>query len=216
MRFPFLTLSVVLLCTAFSAQAKMYKWTDEEGQVHFGDKIPPRYLVKEHAELNEQGIKVKHRPAAKTPEEKAAANRLKREQKKEALIEKKKRQRDRVLLDTYTTERDLTVARDSRLEAVGSQIKLAKTIIKESNKKISAMEEQMSQIEASDREIPLALYNRLDSEKQQVGVQTKVMDSYIKRKEDITEQFTGYIDRFRVLKAEQQARRDRLAKERGY
>ena len=120
MRFSLVALSAVLLSCAFSAQAKMYKWVDENGQMHFGDKIPPKYVVKEHEELNEQGVTTKVREAAKTPEQKAEEKRLEREQKKAELEEKRKQQRDRVLLDTYTTERDLIVARDSRLDAVNS------------------------------------------------------------------------------------------------
>ncbi len=216
MRFPFLGLAVILLSTTFSVQAKMYRWVDEDGQMHFGDKIPPEYLVREHDELNAQGVNVKHRPAAKTPEQKAEDRRLKNERKKAALIEKKKRQRDRVLLDTYTTERDLIVARDSRLDAVGSQIKLAETIISDSNKKIETMEKKITQIRASNREVPLDLYDRIDNEKQQVAVQTKVMGNHIIRRDEIAVQFKDYIERFNVLKTNQKAKRERLAKERGY
>ncbi len=216
MRFSFLPLAIILASSAFSAQAKMYKWVDDEGQMHFGDKIPPKYLVKEHDELNEQGVQVKHKAAAKTPEEKAAERRLRYEQKKAALIEKRKKQRDRVLLDTYTTERDLIVARDSRLDAVGSQIQLAENIIRDSNKKIEAMDKQITAIRASKREVPLDLYDRLENEKQQVIVQTKVMETHKKRRDEISVQFNDYIERFKILKAEQKAKRDRIAKERGY
>jgi len=216
MRFTLLALFSVLLSCAFSAQAKMYKWVDENGQMHFGDKIPPEYLVKEHDELNEQGVRVKHREAAKTAEERAEEKRLEKEREKAALIEKKKRQRDRVLLDTYTTERDLVVARDSRLDAVGSQIQLAETIISDSNKKIESMEKRVTQIKASNREVPIDLYNRIDSEKQQIAVQSKVMENHIKRRDEVSAQFNGYIERFNVLKAEQKARKERLEKERGY
>jgi hypothetical protein len=216
MRFSLFALSAVLMSCAFSAQAKMYKWVDENGQVHFGDKIPPKYLVKEHEELNEQGVTTKVRDAAKTPEEKAEEKRLERERKKAEIVEKRKKARDRVLLDTYTTERDLIVARDSRMDAVNSQIKLAETIISDSNKKIESMEKQVTEIKASNREVPIDLYNRIDREKQQVAVQTKVMENHIKRSEEISEQFNGYIERFKVLKAEQKAKRERLAKERGY
>ncbi len=216
MRFPVLSLAIILLSSTFCAQAKMYKWVDDEGQMHFGDRIPTKYLVKEHDELNEQGVRIKHKAAEKTAEERAVENRLKYEKKKAALIVKKKQQRDRVLLDTYTTERDLTVARDSRLEAVGSQIQLAETIIADSGKKIVSMEKQIVQIQASNREVPLDLYDRLENEKQQVIVQTKVMENHKKRRDEISAQFNDYIERFKVLKAEQKARRERLAKERGF
>jgi hypothetical protein len=216
MRFILFTVSAALLTCTLSAQAKMYKWVDEDGQVHFGDKIPTKYLVKEHDELNELGVKTRHREAAKTPEQKAEERRLEREQKKIELAEKKKKQRDRVLLDTYTTERDLIVARDSRLDAVNSQINLAESIINDSNNKIESMEQQVAEIKASNREVPVDLYKRIDNEKQQVAVQTKVMENHKKRSIEISEQFNGYIDRFKVLKAEQKAKRERLAEERGY
>ena len=214
MRYVRISLSVILLACSLSTQAKMYKWVDEEGQMHFGDRIPPKYMVKEHQELNESGVVTKRKEAAKTAEQKAEDRRLEYQRKKAAAVEKKKKQRDRVLLDTYTTERDLIVARDSRLEAVGSQVQLAETIIADSNKSIESLEKQVTQIKASNREVPADVYQRIESEKEQVAVQSKVMESHKKRQEDIATQFNGYIERFKVLKAEQKAKRDRIMKER--
>jgi hypothetical protein len=212
MRFALLLLSVTLLSSTFSVQAKLYKWVDEDGQMHFGDKIPTKYLVKEHDELNERGMVIKHREAAKTAEQKAEEKRLEKERQKAALEEKKKKQRDRVLLDTYTTERDLIVARDSRLDAVDSQINLAESIIKDSNKNIELLEKQVTQIKASNREVPAELYQRINSEKQQVAVQSKVMGNHKKRRDVISLQFNGYIERFNALKAEQKAKREKRVK----
>jgi hypothetical protein len=216
MRFALLALPAVLITSSFCVQAKMYKWVDENGQMHFGDKIPTEYIAKEHDELNEQGVVIKHKDAAKTPKQKAEARRLESERKKAALEEKRKKQRDRVLLDTYTTERDLIVARDSRLDAVDSQIQLAVSIIKDSNNKIESMEKQVAQIKTSNREVPPALYNRIDNEKQQVSVQSKVMGNHKKRRDEISIQFNDYVERFKVLKAEQKSRREKLARERGF
>ena len=216
MRFTLFTLSVVLLSGSFSAQAKMYKWTDEEGQIHFGDKVPEEYLVREHDELNDSGVVIKHMQAAKTAEQKAEEKRTEYERKKAALLEKKKKQRDRVLTDTYTTERDLIVARDSRLEAVDAQIQLANTIISDSNKKIESMEQQVIDILASNREVPLDLYQSIDNEKEQVAVQSMVKENHEKHRDEITTQFNGYIKRFETLKAEKKAYQERLAREFGY
>ncbi|VAW54804.1 hypothetical protein MNBD_GAMMA05-1781 [hydrothermal vent metagenome] len=215
MRFPLLIITTILLSSSFAVQAKMYKWVDEDGQMHFGDKIPVKYQVKAHDEINESGAVVKHRKAEKTIEEKAVAARAERERKRLALIEKKKRQRDRVLLDTYTTERDLFVARDSRLDAVGSQIQLAESIIKDSNNKIESMEKQVVSIEKSNRKVPDSLYKRIENERHQVEIQSRVMEKNIARRDEITEQFNGYIVRFKELKAEQKAKRERIARERG-
>ena len=215
MRFPLFIITSILLSCSFAVQAKMYKWVDENGQMHFGDKIPVQYQVKAHDEINESGAVVNHREAEKTIEQKAAAARAERERKRLALIEKKKQQLDRVLLDTYTTERDLLVARDSRLDAAASQIQLAESIIDDSNKKIESMEKQVVSIEASQRVVPDSLYKRIENEKHQVEVQTKVMEKNIVRRDEIAAQFNGYISRFKELKANQKAKRERLARERG-
>jgi hypothetical protein len=197
MRFTLFILSVVLFSCAFSAQAKMYKWVDENGQMHFGDKIPQKYLAKEHEELNERGMKVKHKEAEKNAQEKAEEQHLEQERKKAALEAQKKKKMDRVLLDAYDSENDLIIARDSRLEAVASQIQLSEAIISESNKKIKSMEERVAEIKVSGREVPDNLYVSLDNERQQVATQTRVMQTHKKRSDEISEKYNDYIKRFR-------------------
>lgn len=201
MRFTLSTLLVVLVASSFFVQAKMYKWVDEEGQMHFGDKIPQKYLVKEHDELNEHGVKTKHLEAEKTAEEKAEERRLEKERKEIALAEKKQKMLDRVLLDTYTTENDLVVARDSRLDALANQIQMSDVFISDTNKKIESMEKRAAQIKASGREVPADLYNRIDNEKQEVVMQAKVMENHKKRSDEVSAQFNGYIERFRVVRS---------------
>ncbi len=201
MRFTLFPIFVVLLSCAFSAQAKMYKWVDENGQMHFGDKIPQKYLAKEHDELNERGMKVKHKEAAKNPKQKAEEQRLEQERKKAALEAQKKKKLDRVLLDAYDSEDDLVAARDSRLEAVATQIQLSEAFITESNKRIKSMEEQVAEIKVSGREVPDNLYANLKNQQQQVATQTRVMQSHKKRSDEISEKYNDYIKRFREARA---------------
>ena len=157
----------LVMVFALPAQAKMYKWKDENGQTHFGDKIPAQYLKKEHKELNEQGATVKQHDAAETEEqlaERRQKERIAREEKKKAENQAK---RDRVLLDTYTTERDLTAARDARLDAVGSQMQLSESIIADTEKKLDLTEKQVTQIKAQGREIPQNIKDKISREEKQ-------------------------------------------------
>jgi len=201
MRYTLLTLSVLLLSSSFSAQAKMYKWVDENGQMHFGDKIPQKYLVKAHDELDENGNEVAHKKAEKTAQEKAEAKRLEEQRKQALLEEEKKKKLDRVLLDAYDSEHDLIVARDSRLDAVTTQIQLSEAIIRQSNEKIKSMEQQVAEIKASGRKVPANLNKSIEIEKQQVASQTRVMMSHKKRRDEISEKYDGYIVRYREARA---------------
>ena len=215
MRSILFAISVIVIGSASPVQAKMYKWVDENGQVHFSDKVPQEYLKLQHDVLNQQGVRIKRKEAAKTEAQIAEEKRLERERKKRELAERKQKQRDRVLLDTYTTERDLVVARDARLEAVDSQIQLAENIISDSKKNLGLLEKQVAQIKASNRAVPQEMYERIANGQQQVKLQQQVLEQHKKRHDDIALQFNGYIERFKVLKAEQKARREQLARERG-
>ena len=68
----------------------------------------------------------------KEKREKDAVDKVKREK---AVAERKKELHDRMLLETYTTESDILLSRDDRIQAVDSQIALTESNIKESEKK---------------------------------------------------------------------------------
>ncbi len=198
MRFPFLAFVVVLISSSFIVQAKMYKWVDEDGNMHFGDKIPAKYLAKEHDELNEHGIKARHKEAEKTAAEKAEDKRRKQELEQAARDAEKKKRLDRVLLDAYDSERDLIKARDSRLDDVALQIQLSEAVINGSSKKLASLEKKVAQAKSSNHEVPANLYSGIEIEKKQIATQNRVMASHKKRSEEISLKYDDYIKRFRA------------------
>lgn len=198
---------LLTLCTA-PAQAKLYKWVDENGQTHFGDKIPAQYLSKEHKELNEQGATIKTHDAAQTDEERAEQNKKERARKEEERKIEQQKKRDRVLLDTYTTERDLVAAKTARLDAVASQMQLSESIIADAERKLEATEKQITAIKASGRELPKNISDKMEREEKQLATQREIAQGHLDRQQKITTQFDGYIERFRELKTEQKRLRD--------
>ncbi len=197
----------IVMLAAVPAAAKMYKWTDENGQVHYGDAIPAQYLNKEHREMNDQGLAVRKVKAAETDAQRAA--RLQQEaikqQEEQTLAEQ--RLRDRVLLDTYTTERDLVAARDARLDAVDSQIKLSTSIIDDSRNKLAASEKLVQSLKTQNKPVPETLTDKILREQRQLETQDEVMRGHIDKRQAVSLQFNGYIERFRELKAEQHKQR---------
>ncbi len=213
--FKLLLINAVLSCLLLSsvARAGLNKWVDEKGQVHYGDRVPPEYRSKEHSELNTQGVVVHTTHARKTSDEldeekKQDQLRLKLERER-LIVERKKSLRDRVLLDTFTTERDLEIARDARIEALDSQISLAETLISNDKKKLEGIKKRIKSIRDSGREPP---ENLLKSEKS-VSRQLENNDEYVENKgnerTEILQTFEADVKRFRVLKKQ---RRDKAAK----
>ena len=195
-----------------SAQAGMYRWVDENGAVHYGDKVPARYLKNEHQELNEQGTTVKKHDRAMTADERAEKKQQEAQRKR---LENEKRAqalRDRVLTDTYTTERDLIAAKDARLDAIDSQLQLSKDIIESSKVKVDKTAELIERIKASGKMVPETTYAKLEREKLQLATQQGVQQGHQIKRDEVIVQFDGYINRFRELMAEKQKKRDAYAK----
>ncbi len=189
-------------------QAGLYRWVDEHGNVHYGDKVPPKYLKQEHDELNEQGTTVKKHDRAMTAEERAEKNRQEAERKR---LENEKRAqalRDRVLTDTYTTERDLVAARDARLDAIDSQLQLSRDIIESSKQKVEKTAKIIEDLKAAGRMVPEATYAKLEREKLQLATQQGVQKGHQIKREEVIAQFDGYIQRFRELMEEKQKKRE--------
>jgi hypothetical protein len=99
-------------------KTKLYRWVDKEGQVHYGDRVPPEYAEQDRDILNRQGVPIAREQGLITAEE--AAEQAAAE--KAARDEQKRKLRDRVLLQTYQSVRELEVLRDNRLELVDAQL----------------------------------------------------------------------------------------------
>lgn len=212
MRASGLLILIISALFAVSAQAGLYRWVDENGAVHYGDKVPAKYLKQEHQELNEQGTTVKKHDRAMTAEEKAEKNRQEAERKR---LENEKRAqalRDRVLTDTYTTERDLVAAKDARLDAIDSQLQLSKELIKNTQEKVEKTARLIESLKASGKMVPESTYAKLEREKLALATQKGVQQGHQIKREEVIVQFDGYIERFRELMAEKQRRREAYEK----
>lgn len=212
MRASGLLILIISALFAVSAQAGLYRWVDENGAVHYGDKVPAKYLKQEHQELNEQGTTVKKHDRAMTAEEKAEKKKEEAERKR---LENEKRAqalRDRVLTDTYTTERDLVAAKDARLDAIDSQLQLSKELIKNTQEKVEKTEQLIESLKASGKMVPESTYAKLEREKLALATQKGVQQGHQIKREEVIVQFDGYIERFRELMAEKQRRREAYEK----
>lgn len=102
----------VLLLLCGQAQAGLYRWVDESGEVHYSDVVPPSASREGHSQLNDQGRVIKTWPPAPTDEEIAAKKRRETLMKLREAVSSRQKEQDDYLLANYT---DM-----SQLEAVFS------------------------------------------------------------------------------------------------
>jgi hypothetical protein len=91
---------------AYAETKRIKKWVDEEGVTHYGDVVPPAYGEKT-TEMNSQGITVKRKVAPANPKGKQAnvAKELNEQER-----------RDKALLNSFTTAKEIDLARDRNLQ----------------------------------------------------------------------------------------------------
>jgi len=202
-----------LMMLAVPAQAGLHKWVDEHGQVHYGDRVPPQYMRQQREVLNEQGVVIKKVEQGKSEEQ------LKKERKereanaesnKQRMIEQRsKALRDRVLLDSYTTERDILIQRDARVDAVDSQITLSETIIKDYEKKLADVKQRILDIQESGREVPENLHKEVIAVGRQLETQYQYVENKTNERQQIIDKFDDDIERFNELMEEKRKRKEK-------
>ena len=124
---------------------RLYKWTDRNGVVQYGDKIPPEYANVDRSVLNDQGVHVGFEEGEITAEERAVIVARERALEAERLAKADTARRDRMLLDTYLSVSDIEDLRNRRLELLESQIKVTELYLGNLRKRLVGL-----QAEASD------------------------------------------------------------------
>jgi hypothetical protein len=118
-------LASVLVAGTTSA-AGLYKWTDEQGVVHYSDKAPQEASTKGATTvLDKQGRQVKKIEPPLTPEQlKAKADEDER-QRELAKARDDQARKDKALMQSYTSENEIDLARNRALTTIDTQIKSA-------------------------------------------------------------------------------------------
>jgi hypothetical protein len=112
-----------------------YRWVDEQGIVHYGDRIPPQYAQKEHTVLNSQGVEVRRLDAQKTPEQMATDDRMQQGAARQ-------KQHDSFLLTTYTSVKDIEALRDVRLDQLRGQRVAAEQYVDGLHSRLGALQKR--------------------------------------------------------------------------
>ena len=145
-----IVVAALVLPSNASAQSRsdgprLYKWTDRNGVVQYGDKIPPEYANVDRSVLNDQGVRVGFEEGEITAEERAVIDARERALEADRVAKADTARRDRMLLDTYLSVSDIEDLRNRRLELLESQIKVTELYLGNLRKRLVGL-----QAEASD------------------------------------------------------------------
>jgi hypothetical protein len=176
-----------------------YKWVDENGVIHYGDRVPPQYAKQESSVLNKQGVEVARTEAQKSPDQLAAEARA-----QEAIIRQK--QHDSFLLTTYTSVKDIEGLRDERLEQISGQRRAAEAYVEGLQGRLGALQSRALNFKPyndtpTSRRMPDDLAEDLMRTLNEVRSQKTALAAKDAEESALRTQFQADIDRYRELRA---------------
>ena len=198
-----LFLFTLVLLPLQAQSGRLYKWVDDQGNIHYGDKVPPQYSKQERKVLNDQGVEVDTLEAAKTPEQIAEERRLEEIRREEERRAAKQRAHDRMLLSTFTTEDDMIMTRDGKIAAIESVIRITRGRIDKLRKAIEEDTRRAANLERAGRTVPKDLHERIAENRDRIERYEQFIENKQAEQESIRRQFEADIRRFRELKSMQ-------------
>jgi hypothetical protein len=107
---------IAIAALPLAAQAQSYRCTGKDGKKYYGQAVPPQCLGQPVEQLNAQGLVVKRYDAAASAAEREKKVAEEEERKKREAVSKEEGRRNRALLATYTSEKDIEQARARALK----------------------------------------------------------------------------------------------------
>jgi len=200
LNFTFVLLLLAPLAS-FGQQAKVYKWVDENGVLHYGDSIPAEYAEFPKEVLNDHGVTVKNLEGKKTPEQ-IEAERIEKE--RVAAIELQRRA-DQALLATYLSVDEILMHRDRRVELFQAQSRVTELYLRNLDRRMQKLRNEASHFQpySEDSEapmIPRELAEDIQMTKDIVARHKRNLQKFQADEQQIIARFDGDISRFKILK----------------
>lgn len=194
----------IALVLASTAQAGLYRWVDDNGKVHFSDKVPASASTKSHAKLNKSGNVTKQvDPELKQARlEKKAAD--KREKEKLAEIRRIKaqaqaviQQRDDNLLATYENENELVRYFESKLKMLEGNSKILEAQNNVLTKKVIKLEEKA--VSTEDDKTLKSISQKIVNIQQTIDQYKQALNENEKQAATLTENYQVDLARYKEL-----------------
>ncbi len=199
-------LLVGLLTFAVSAGAAgregtVYRWVDDDGIVHYDDRVPPEYAEHDKDILTDEGVKVGSIRGRKSPEEIEAE----RVAKQVALQRDLQLRADKALLSTYLTVDEIRMHRDRRVELFQAQSRVTELFLSNLEGRLQKLEREASRYSpySSDPDAKMidpGLVDDINNTKSTIARHESNLEKFQADELTIVARFQGDINRFKTLR----------------
>lgn len=209
MLIPFMLLLLAGLALPALA-GKLLKWVDSQGQVHYGDKIPPEYAAQQHSVLNKQGVTLKRSEDAvrtrEEAEEKKRQEQLQAEQKQQAQEQAKAQAaKDKRLQDSYASEQDIIKIRDRQLAGLEEEIKTSLTNQEKLKARLAELNAKVSNLQGANKPVPAKLQDDIKTTQVQETQYDALIQAKRKEQEQVSRTAEEDLQQYKEMQTRTQA-----------
>lgn len=194
-------LAILASAPVAADEARIYSWEDADGNIYFGDSIPPEYAEFPKDILNERGVTVDNLEGKKT-EEQLVAEKLENDRR---VAQELQRRADQALLATYLSVEEILMHRDRRIELFQAQSKVTELYLSNLSRRLEIIRKDASNYSPYSQNsdaamIPAALAAELKETKQTIERHEQNLKKFQSDEAQIVTRFDGDISRFKILK----------------
>ena len=184
---------------------RVYRWVDQDGQVHYGDSIPAQYSELPKQVLNEHAVKVEDIEGRKTDEQREAEREAAElEMQKELQV-----RADQALLATYLSVDEIVMHRNRRVELFQAQSRVTELYLRNLERRLTKLKRDASKYQpyVEDPEAPMIppdLVADINETQATIARHEQNLEKFQEDERLMVARFEGDINRFKTLKGVQQ------------
>lgn len=200
--------AICLLAPVASVQAAIKCWQNKDNVRECGQAVPPEYSQQRIEVLNSKGVVIKVIERARTPEEQAEFRRQENIHKAKARAIAAKKRKDLILIQTYTTEKDLLLARKQNLRAVEGIISITENNTKTLEDNLNILKKRAANYERAGEQLSEDLLADMENLRTQIQDNKDFTRKKLQAKQLTEARFDADLKRFRELKGIKPAQND--------
>lgn len=193
------TLTIGILPT-LSRAGEIMCWKNDAGVRECGNSVPPEYSQERIEVLNDRGLVVRVIQPPKSQAQLQKEKEQEQARKQEAAAKKEQERKDNILLNSYATERDLIMARDTNVKAASAELDIAKGNLKMQENTLDDLQNKAGNYERSGKQPPKKLIDNINATKQQIANKQKIIAQRQKSINQLKQRFDKDLARYRKLK----------------
>lgn len=195
------SLAIVSFLISQSVLAAKFKcWTNNEGVKECGSYVPAEYSQKKIETRGDSGRVIEINERARTKAEIAEIDRLAKLKEIEDAKIAEQNKKDSILLKTFSSERDINMLRDSKINVIEGIITVTNSNNKALKKKLEKLQKRAADIERRGKKPPGNVLEDIKSIEKRINKNMKSIKFKREKQEAIRKKFEKDLEHFRTLK----------------